>query len=139
MNRVAGGLPRSFWVLWAGMLVNRAGSFVVGVRIDRSGSISYDKHVRIRPGWTNRRWGLDLTAFLTAGRTLEGMDTPAISGNVDLSVGTAAGTFGVHDAIAMFTVTAQSDATGTGTIQIVAQPESGEEIPLDDVPVDVLD
>ena len=26
---VAAGLPRPFWVLWAGMLVNRAGSFVV--------------------------------------------------------------------------------------------------------------
>ena len=26
---VARGLPRPFWVLWAGTLVNRAGSFVV--------------------------------------------------------------------------------------------------------------
>ena len=29
MKRAAAGLPRPFWVLWTGMLVNRAGSFVV--------------------------------------------------------------------------------------------------------------
>jgi MFS family permease len=29
VHEIAGGLPRSFWVLWSGMLVNRAGSFVV--------------------------------------------------------------------------------------------------------------
>lgn len=28
-HELGGGLPRSFWILWAGMLVNRAGSFVV--------------------------------------------------------------------------------------------------------------
>lgn len=29
VHAMVGGLPRSFWVLWAGMFVNRAGAFVV--------------------------------------------------------------------------------------------------------------
>lgn len=29
LHESAGGLPRTFWVLCAGMLVNRAGSFVI--------------------------------------------------------------------------------------------------------------
>src|SRR5689334_5313599 len=29
VRAMVGGLPRSFWVLWAGMFVNRAGAFVV--------------------------------------------------------------------------------------------------------------
>lgn len=108
-------------------------AFTIKLGTRRDGTASVDRPIRIRPGET-RKWAVDCSV---QSDVLIAMEEPSLSGNGDLSVGTTEGTYGVNNALAMFTVTAQSDATGTATIELEITPKVGETL-LISVPVKVI-
>jgi hypothetical protein len=82
----------------------------------RDGTYTVDRPCRVRAGETVV-WAVDCAALLRGGRYLDTMNTPAEDSNADITVGTTAGTnYGVNRTLALVTVTAQSDATGTGSV-----------------------